>query len=313
MLRFHSNVPERKVLAKRLEGLTGIHPVYTRAPLYAYEIGDYTIDREGFLLVSEAAADRDVLGTLLAEGLISGGENVGEVTSGAEQEEVTEGCTVSSEVAAGQDVEEADKVEFSLSLDNHNGVSLRNLVNLIYSRASLINKATGAHFHVSEDLIEALKEDSGNYMVQNFRKVLEDYEAAHGEPGIEGLRLEEDKVTFCGFPAAEDAEHLTANEQLAVLMNNQALSQKRIQAKKVDESNEKYALRIWLIRLGMNGDEYKATRKILMKNLNGHTAFRTPADAKRFLEKQKAKRDARKAEAEPDTPAVEDADAAACP
>ena len=53
----------------------------------------------------------------------------------------------------------------------------------------------------------------------------------------------------------------------------------------MDTTNEKYALRIWLVRMGMGGDEYKASRKILMERLSGHTAFRTPADAEKAKEK----------------------------
>ena len=51
MLKFELNVAERKTLAKRMEELTGIHPYYTKAPLYSYDIGSYTIDRDGNLLV----------------------------------------------------------------------------------------------------------------------------------------------------------------------------------------------------------------------------------------------------------------------
>ena len=51
MLKFELNVEERKTLAKRMEELTGIHPYYTKAPRYAYDIGNYTIDRDGNLLV----------------------------------------------------------------------------------------------------------------------------------------------------------------------------------------------------------------------------------------------------------------------
>lgn len=47
MLKFELNVEERKTLAKRMEELTGIHPYYTKAPRYAYDIGNYTIDRDG--------------------------------------------------------------------------------------------------------------------------------------------------------------------------------------------------------------------------------------------------------------------------
>ena len=79
-------------------------------------------------------------------------------------------------------------------------------------------------------------------------------------------------------------------------MNQQAMSQKRIQAKDVDDEDEKYALRTWLLRLGMNGPrDLKETRKILMENLSGHAAFRTDEEAQKFLAREKAKRDALKA------------------
>ena len=38
--------------------------------------------------------------------------------------------------------------------------------------------------------------------------------------------------------------------------------------------NEKYAFRCFLLRLGFIGAEYKAARKILLKNLSGSSAFR---------------------------------------
>ena len=79
MLRFKKNVEERKLLAARLGELTGIHPVYTRAPLYAYRVGSYMVDRDGDLYVDEEQADAEILQTLLEEGMISGGEIVGEM------------------------------------------------------------------------------------------------------------------------------------------------------------------------------------------------------------------------------------------
>ena len=38
--------------------------------------------------------------------------------------------------------------------------------------------------------------------------------------------------------------------------------------------NEKYAFRCFLLRLGFIGSEYKAERKILLKNLTGSSAFK---------------------------------------
>ncbi len=130
-------------------------------------------------------------------------------------------------------------------------------------------------------------------MQTSFNAVSE-YETEHGA-SLEGLMITDEKVTFTGFPTAPDYDHLTAFGHLAILMNQQAISQKRIQAKDVNDENEKYALRTWLLRLGMNGPDFKETRKILMENLSGHAAFRTDEEAQKFLAREKAKRDALKA------------------
>lgn len=339
MLKFELNVEERKTLAKRMEELTGIHPYYTKAPRYAYDIGNYTIDRDGSLLVEAENADLELLTTLLNEGLIRGGEDVeaeGLQETAAEQPavELAEGVQMipatqpdeqetSGEAEAeeareeGENEVEAENAEetpeeesahpaegaeeeipldanFSFQTSQHNGVSLRNLVNLIYSRGVLISKATDGIFLVDKGLVDALKDDSCTYAVANFIHAVREYEEQHGA-AMEGLTITEEKVTFTGFPTAPDYEHLTAFGHLAILMNQQAISQKRIQAKEVNDSNEKYALRTWLLRLGMNGPDFKETRKILMEKLSGHAAFRTDEEAQKFLAKEKAKRDALKA------------------
>ena len=349
MLKFKLNVAERKTLAKRMEELTGIHPYYTKAPLYSYDIGSYTIDRNGNLLVEPENADAELLTTLLNEGLIRGGESIEstddqmentEPTDHLEEEPVTEDTEAETEVLDEQEPEDADTaedepaeaeaeeesepdntaeddatedepdaesqetedqpeevpldLELAFPVSQHNGVTLRNLVNLLYSRGKLIGKATGGHFHVEEGLVEKLRDDSCTFAIMNFINAVNDYETEHGA-ALEGLKITTEKVTFTGFPTAPDHEHLTAFAQLAVLMNQQAISQKRIQAKDVNDENEKYALRTWLLRLGMNGPDFKETRKILMENLSGHAAFRTDEEAQKFLAREKAKRDALKA------------------
>lgn len=312
MLKFELNIADRKTLANRMEELTGIHPYYTRAPLYAYDIGNYTIDRDGNLLVEPENADAELLTTLLNEGLIRGGESIESTDDQPEDTEPTENLadeSVAEEEPDGAtedepDAEESESedqpeevpldLELAFPTSQHNGVSLRNLVNLIYSRGRLISKATGGHFHVETDLVETLRDDSCTYTVANFIEALKSYEAQCGT-AMEGLVITEEKVSFTGFPTASDYVHLTAFGHLAILMNQQAISQKRIQAKDVNDENEKYALRTWLLRLGMNGPDFKETRKILMENLSGHAAFRTDEEAQKFLAREKAKRDALKA------------------
>ena len=62
--------------------------------------------------------------------------------------------------------------------------------------------------------------------------------------------------------------------------------------------SEKFAFRVFLIRLGFSGSESKGIRKILMQNLSGSAAFPSTAKADAFNASQKAKRDADKAERE---------------
>ena len=352
MLKFNRNTEERKTIATRLGELTGMQPFYTRAPRYAYEVGPYTIDRDGDLFVDEEQADADILTALMNEGLITGGEVVGdanerepdtesdgmqearEIQDGAgESEEIEDPESTESDMTAsdsisdedaseesvseepqsdGPDTEETDhaapedpedtdgdaageepldmNMNFEIPLGVHTGATLRNLVNLIYSRGPLVNQATGGHFEADAGLIEALKDDRCTYTRANFFRSVADYEDRHGK-SLYGLTITPETVSFTGFGEAADVDHLRAFGHLAVMMNNQALHQKRIQAKAVDAANEKYAMRIWLVRIGMDGEEFKQTRKILMENLTGHSAFRTPAEAEKAKAKAQKKRD----------------------
>ena len=313
MLKFNRNTEERKSIATRLGELTGMQLFYTRAPRYAYEVGPYTIDRDGDLFVDEEQADADILTALMNEGLITeetegldiaepdtDSATDGSIDSPAEGQRV-EPDTAETDSPDSHDPETGDStpsdgesldmnMDFQIALGAHSGTTLRNLVNLIYSRGPLINKATGGHFSVNGGLVETLKDDRCTYTRANFFRAVADYEDQHGK-SLYGLTITPEAVSFTGFGEAADVDHLRAYGHLAVMMNNQALHQKRIQAKAVDAANEKYAMRIWLVRIGMDGDEFKQTRKILMEKLTGHSAFRTAADAEKAKVKAQKKRD----------------------
>ncbi|WP_279053617.1 hypothetical protein [Eisenbergiella tayi] len=63
------------------------------------------------------------------------------------------------------------------------------------------------------------------------------------------------------------------------------------------EENEKYYMRIWLLRLGFGGKEGKEVRNLLLKNLKGHSAFRTEANKQRWQEARRNEREAARMEA----------------
>ena len=56
--------------------------------------------------------------------------------------------------------------------------------------------------------------------------------------------------------------------------------QSRVSPTEREAANEKYAFRCFLLRLGFIGSEYKAERKILLKNLSGNSSWKNGAPAK---------------------------------
>ena len=294
-MKYEMNTDDRKVLVKRLGELTGVKPAYTYMPRCAYECGAYSVERNGDLMVEEADADANIINTLIAEGLIMG-EAMEVVTEEPTQDWVPDAeyeQEAEAESAVSLGVTETDSLTISLPMTGHTGESLRRLVNMVYSRGTLLSKATGGAFSIDKELITALDEVSTPVTAADFSTMLNEYTSEHG--GLTGLALEVDKVSFTGFPLTNDPGRNSAFQQLACLMNRMAIEQKRIQAKVVNDDNEKYAFRIWLLRLGMRGDEYKAARKALMENLSGHAAFRTKEEEEKWKARQKEKRDELKA------------------
>ena len=86
--------------------------------------------------------------------------------------------------------------------------------------------------------------------------------------------LEEDgKVCFPWF-SGESPEEIKACDHFICKLCEMARTQKRVTATEKTVENEKYAFRCFLLRLGFIGAEYKEARKILLKNLEGNSAFK---------------------------------------
>lgn len=189
-------------------------------------------------------------------------------------------------------LQDVDELTISLPMAGHTAQSIRNFLNLMYSRGPLLNKAMGTNFSVSNSLLDAL-EQASTRTVEEMLDELEEYRLGAGTTGMTGISITAEKISLT-FAGPLTQEKVSAYTELCSAMNRMAVTQKRIQAKTINDANEKYALRIWLIRLGLNGDEHKTIRKLLMQNLTGHAAFRTKEDAEKFRVKEKAKRDALK-------------------
>lgn len=284
MKTYIKNTENRKTIVTRIRELTGEKLKYTM-PHYTFVGQGFTVTREGDLEADETA-DMGVIETLIAEGLILPTE--GDVE--AEEAETETGRTEPpSEVepsAEEQDAQEAqeepdaDSLTISLPLEGHTATSLRNLAAMLYSRGELISKATGGDFSCTKAQVDAL---AGCITVKDVQERITDE--------LEGMEITDGKIVFTGFPYTAESEKVKAFTQLAAQMGRMAKKQKRTVAKTVDNENEKYIFRIWLIALGMKGEDFKTARRILLSPLSGDAAFKDDAMKNRWKEKREAEKE----------------------
>jgi hypothetical protein len=104
------------------------------------------------------------------------------------------------------------------------------------------------------------------------------------------VEIEGDRVNFPWFDRIPEADQVESYTKFIAALAKMAREQSRVCAKEKVNENEKYAFRCFLLRLGFIGDELKKDRKILLKNFDGSSAFRTQEAADRAKEKLEAKK-----------------------
>lgn len=114
--------------------------------------------------------------------------------------------------------------------------------------------------------------------IQNLTRLIEAKGKLIGKSlGVDSLRIEvrESTVAFPWFEETPDADMAKAATTLIAALCRMSVERKRITCTEKEVDNEKYAFRCFLLRLGFIGDEYKAERKTLLKNLSGNSAFKS--------------------------------------
>ena len=86
--------------------------------------------------------------------------------------------------------------------------------------------------------------------------------------------LTDETIKFAWFHGKIAEDTVRAYTDFISKLCEMAQKQKRAVAKEKAVENEKYAFRCFLLRLGMIGDAYKTSRKILLQNLTGSSAFK---------------------------------------
>ena len=254
-MRIETNAANRKDVVKAVSGILGQPAKYMGVPTCAYEVGNCTIDRSGAVETEDEKTAEMVRAGLLEQGLIE---------------------TPSTEV---------DGTTVSLPVEGMTAEGLKNLIYLIHSKQYLINRSFAEEvFRIPAELVEEL----GGAGLPDTEAFLQAFQS-HAE-GCKGIGFLDGKMAFT-LPAINDPDMILAFTHLAAAMAQQAREQKRIRPDETIEENEKYYMRIWLLRLGFGGAEGKTVRNLLLKNLKGHSAFRTDENKQRWQEARRNERE----------------------
>lgn len=89
-------------------------------------------------------------------------------------------------------------------------------------------------------------------------------------------RLSDGRVEFPWFTTVPDKTITDAASVLIAAMIAYAKTATRINAKPVEAVNENYAMRCWLLRLGLIGPDTKQVRRELLRHLEGNAAWKNP-------------------------------------
>ncbi len=316
-IKYNIEKSQRKALAQKIAEIIGAEVKYLGVPSCAYQIDFFTLGKDAVLSFTDRS-DTEIVEKVL-DGLADAGYTGETITPPAGTDTATEAeedyveidVTIISDTE--EDTPDTDEevtndnepetetdgfpiaVTVALPLTDHTVQSLTNLICMIHARGALLSKATGGAFAADKSLVDEIgKHDFRS--IHELIAFIREWEETN--PELKGIRFADDKLIFDGFGEAPDTDHVQVFTNLAAAMNNMAITQKRVQAKDVDDSNEKYAMRVWLVRIGFGGADHKTDRRILLEHLTGHTAFRNDTEKEKWMERQKAKREAAKAAAQ---------------
>ena len=280
-MRYNYNLSgsDRKPLVEAISQILDKPAVYQGAPSFAYTVGDFTVDRNGILsynsnihpdfaavLISDLQ-ERGFVAEIVSneadnETLEENVNDVDEAEATTENTAATDNSTAVAEAPL-----EADEVE----------ASIETTADTVVTENTASTEAINAE---SSDILTIEVPDNGftPEAKENIRKieaskktVLEKALESDGLPIVE----KDGKITFPWFTLHGIDGEADAYGHLVTAICKMAKEQKRVTATEKPIENEKFTMRLFLIRLGFIGDEYKTARKILLRNLSGNASWKS--------------------------------------
>ena len=128
-------------------------------------------------------------------------------------------------------------------------------------------------------VVEIPNNEFSHEAIDNLQKIIASKESvfkkALGSSNLD-ITITENKLSFPWFTFSGDIAEANAYVQFVCALCNMAKSQKRVTAKEQSEpvENEKFIMRLFLVRLDFKGEDYKIARKVLLSNLSGNGSWR---------------------------------------
>ena len=276
-IRYNVTGAKRKELVKVISNATGMKAVYKFMPTCNFEIGSFTVNKEGTLLI-DAHADNEEVARVLEAIAAAGFEGETQDTQEAPTEEtpaeevLAEEESLSSQEDATEtaelmetDATEKTDINEAEAADTMEETETTEAEGASTSEASI--ERTGLTVEIPLDKVE----------VENLTKLLDAKGGLIKKAlGISELPIEvlEDRAAFPWFSELPDADAVQAYTHFISALCEMSKNAKRVTVTEKAVDNEKYAFRCFLLRLGFIGAEYKTDRKILLKNLSGSSAFK---------------------------------------
>ncbi|NCC14942.1 MAG: virulence protein [Clostridia bacterium] len=292
-LKYNVTGAQRKSLVGAISSLLNASTKYLGAPTFAYEVGGYHIDKTGTLtgpdnLDLEDAlhqagfdADGDTRHYDEPDTYESGLGGMGALDEAPDIDQHHPGQYADPDIPFTPEMQKqiddyflglpmTEEEELGLGrtrredFQGENGMQVSDVPETYEDIGLVIEMPRSSFTDTALDNLKRLVESKSNLI----KKAL----------GAETLELEitDDKVGFPWFEDGTDPDTVKAYTHFVTALCEMARIQKRVTAKEKETDNDKYAFRCFLLRLGFIGAAYKEERKILLRNLTGSSAFKTP-------------------------------------
>ena len=273
---------ERKAMVAAVSKVLGEKPAYCGAPSFSYKVGTFEITKDGSLCFDDATDEAMVarVRTALREAGFTSedGENEASCADTGADDPIQTGASVEEPTAV--DAAEIESSRTETAPDELTVVETEADEQIQMETPKEASPAEETETEPDEDSLsislsrslftETALQNLDALLLSKGRLIRHAFDIREAT-----YTLTDDRITFAWLHGTITDETAKAYAEFISMLCLMARTQKRVTAKEKIVDNEKYAFRCFLLRLGMIGSAYKESRKILLQNLIGSSAFKS--------------------------------------